>query len=452
MRNGGSFYQYDWQANRLLSTNGSGSEVYAPNALNQYAEVGGVAPTYDLEGNLLSIPGRMAMAYDAKNQMTFCSNAAYRVWNTYDHLGRRIAKRARAGTYTNYEYSYLYDGWNMIAEIFSSGSARYYLWGLDLSGSLQGAGGIGGLLAASLDGTTALYSYDVNGNVGQLIGTAGNMLAHYEYTPFGEMVVSTGPLAKANPFRFSTKHWDDLTGLGYWGYRYYHPDMGRWLSRDSIWEWRNLMLYSYTDNLTTTKTDFLGLIKYNDPPPVRDPRPQPPTRPLPPPARQPPGIGLPRPPNPEGPIQVRPPHVDPCCFAEQMVGDPDDPMSIILGCTTCWKLCSIPCKTLTTCGQCLAWNPACYKCGADVIIAMTACWVDKSCYQCVDGPIKEIKGIRIEPPVNGIGPIYGIPGLSKCIYDVGCGSEPIIEWVASQQPCPILPLLTRIPKTVPCPQ
>ena len=75
MRNGGSFYQYDWQANRLLSTNESGSVVYAPNALNQYAAVDDVEPVYDLEGNLLSIPGRMVMAYDVKNQLVYVSNA-----------------------------------------------------------------------------------------------------------------------------------------------------------------------------------------------------------------------------------------------------------------------------------------------------------------------------------------------------------------------------------------
>ena len=92
------------------------------------------------------------MAYDPKPQMAFCSNASYRVWNTYDHLGRRIVKRARAGTYTNYDYSYLYDGWNMIAETLPSASPNHYLWGLDLSGTEQGAGGVGGLLAVFRDG------------------------------------------------------------------------------------------------------------------------------------------------------------------------------------------------------------------------------------------------------------------------------------------------------------
>jgi len=49
------------------------------------------------------------------------------------------------------ERRFLYDGWNMIAELDvpSSGAARIhraYAWGLDASGTLKGAGGVGGLL------------------------------------------------------------------------------------------------------------------------------------------------------------------------------------------------------------------------------------------------------------------------------------------------------------------
>ena len=258
MRNGGSFYQYDWQANRLLSTNGSGSVVYAPNALNQYAEVGGVAPTYDLEGNRLSIPGRMAMAYDTKNQMTFCSNASYRVWNTYDHLGRRIAKRARAGTYTNYDYSYLYDGWNMIAEIFSSGSARHYLWGLDLSGTEQGAGGVGGLLGFTLGTTWLIPLYDANGNItGYVSSSVGRVTKQFEYDAYGNITYQNGGI-NIFRYRFSTKFQDTETGLYYYGRRFYDPIWGRWINRDPIWEDGGLNLYAFCENDGVNGMDALG--------------------------------------------------------------------------------------------------------------------------------------------------------------------------------------------------
>ena len=43
-------------------------------------------------------------------------------------------------------------------------------------------------------------------------------------------------MARANPFRFSTKYQDDESDLVYYGYRYYGASAGRWLSRDPIAE------------------------------------------------------------------------------------------------------------------------------------------------------------------------------------------------------------------------
>ncbi|MGO8931774.1 MAG: RHS repeat-associated core domain-containing protein [Limisphaerales bacterium] len=54
--------------------------------------------------------------------------------------------------------------------------------------------------------------------------------------PFGEVTRATGPMAKPNPFRFSTKYQDDETDLVYYGYRYYSASTGRWLSRDPVHE------------------------------------------------------------------------------------------------------------------------------------------------------------------------------------------------------------------------
>jgi RHS repeat-associated protein len=64
----------------------------------------------------------------------------------------------------------------------------------------------------------------------------GSVAARYEYGPFGELLRATGPVAKANPFRFSTKYQDEETGLVYYGYRYYDPSTGRWPNRDPLGE------------------------------------------------------------------------------------------------------------------------------------------------------------------------------------------------------------------------
>jgi hypothetical protein len=45
--------------------------------------------------------------------------------------------------------------------------------------------------------------------------------------PFGEVLCATGPMAKAIPFRFSTKYQDGETGLLHYGHRYYSASFGR---------------------------------------------------------------------------------------------------------------------------------------------------------------------------------------------------------------------------------
>ena len=121
---------------------------------------------------------------------------------------------------------------------------------MDLSGSPQGAGGVGGLLSASRKvgagdlGAWLVYGGDANGNITLAASVSnGAVVAVYEYGPFGESLRTTGPAALDNPFRFSTKYTDDETGLLYYGYRYYAPMLGRWLSRDPIGEQAGMLQF-----------------------------------------------------------------------------------------------------------------------------------------------------------------------------------------------------------------
>jgi RHS repeat-associated protein len=77
--------------------------------------------------------------------------------------------------------------------------------------------------------------------------------------PFGEVIRATGPMAKANPFRFSTKYQDDETDLLYYGHRYLSPPAGRWLSRDPITEAAGFNSYCFVDNNCIHGYDAIGL-------------------------------------------------------------------------------------------------------------------------------------------------------------------------------------------------
>ena len=139
---------------------------------------------------------------------------------------------------------------------------------------VESAGGIGGLLGCldtqgtgtTADDATYAFFYDANGNVGQLADLsadpndpAGALAAAYEYDAYGNVIATTGDSADNNPFRFSTKYWDDETGLGYWGQRYYEPDWGRWTNRDPIGEVSGDNLYAFVSNVPSAKSDPLGL-------------------------------------------------------------------------------------------------------------------------------------------------------------------------------------------------
>jgi RHS repeat-associated protein len=78
--------------------------------------------------------------------------------------------------------------------------------------------------------------------------------------PFGELIRATGPMAKANPFRFSTKYQDDETDLLYYGYRYYSASTARWQSRDPKGELAGNNLYQFVVNRPVTHFDYLGLL------------------------------------------------------------------------------------------------------------------------------------------------------------------------------------------------
>jgi RHS repeat-associated protein len=81
---------------------------------------------------------------------------------------------------------------------------------------------------------------------------------HAAHDPFGDTLRSTGLRASANPWRFSTKYTDQESGWLYYGYRYYAPKLGRWVSRDPGEERRGLNLLAFTGNDTVRRWDVLG--------------------------------------------------------------------------------------------------------------------------------------------------------------------------------------------------
>ena len=297
-------YTFDDIGNRKKSTRGAEATPfeqrdYTANLLNQYTDVSvhsslvtrHSSPLHDPDGNLTD-DGRWLYTWDGENRLIrieavvglTAGQASVRLEFTYDYQGRRVTKRIFAaeesgGLILTAEQGFLYDGWNLIAtsqkDLVTSHTSlvTLYSWGLDLSGGLQGAGGVGGLLAVTdvSDGSDSsdpsfFPTYDGNGNISEYLALDGEVAAHYEYGPFGELLRASGPLADsaAFVFRFSTKYLDAESGLYYYGFRYYQPENGRWLSRDPIEERGGVNLYGMVGNAPLGYLDVLGLAPIND--------------------------------------------------------------------------------------------------------------------------------------------------------------------------------------------
>ena len=222
--------------------------------------------SYDADGNLTN-DGRWMLTWDGENRLvrmashpSLPAGAQMQLDFTYDYLGRRMTKTV-SNSVAQFTNRFAYDGWNLLAVLSPSNTVlQSFMWGTDLSGTMQGAGGVGGLLVIDTK-TNAVHfvGYDGNGNVSALVNAAdGTISAQYEYGPFGETLRAESLVAKANPLRFSTKYRDEETDWLYYGYRHYNPSVGRWGSRDPIEELGGDNIYALAANDPISNVDIDG--------------------------------------------------------------------------------------------------------------------------------------------------------------------------------------------------
>jgi len=259
---------FDWTfdniGNRQTYTTNSTTYTYLANELNQYTNIANGttnSPTYDLDGNTLTYQG-WTLTWNGENRMTSASNGSTVVSFQYDYMGRRFSKVSE-GVTTNLFY---YDGWNLISELISQASGlstNYCIWGLDLSGSMHGIGGVGGLLGTCMNGNMYFAYTDGNGNVTAYTDVTGtNIIAHYVYGAYGEIIDSSGDKVDDFNILFSSKYLDRETAVsgcpGMYCYGYRDLWDARWFSRDPIEENGGIPLYGYLYNSSPNNIDSLG--------------------------------------------------------------------------------------------------------------------------------------------------------------------------------------------------
>lgn len=258
-------YSYDAAGNRLSAAANGSITGYTPNSLNQYSAVSGSgAPAYDANGSLTGLNGKQYV-WDNENRLSAVSDGTRRTESGYDGLSRRIKRQEYNKTTLTDTVYYVYDGNLPVLELGPGGTKlRSYTRGLDLTQSLDAAGCVGSLLAMTIHDASVgsvgsyTYGYGGNGNVTVLLDSSDTVVASYAYDPFGGVLASGGALASANPYQFSTKEYEADWSLNYYLYRFYSPELGRFINQDPIGLAGGLNWFAYANGNPISMVDPSG--------------------------------------------------------------------------------------------------------------------------------------------------------------------------------------------------
>src|ERR1043166_8142882 len=169
-----------------------------------------------VKGNLCTKPLRTSECDDENRLTAVTLEEDWRTTFVHDGVGRLRQRQERTWQFVDPPGIYVwgaqagvycvYDDKRVIQERHAASTPTVsYTRGLDLSGGLQGAARVGGLLALSQlstpDSQHFYYHADGNGNITYMIDGSQAMVASYRYDAFGNTIDQSGSLAAANVYR-----------------------------------------------------------------------------------------------------------------------------------------------------------------------------------------------------------------------------------------------------------
>jgi RHS repeat-associated protein len=234
----GATYVYDAAGNRTqeIIDNGGATitRTYSYDQANRLTRItqgaGGVDLTYDANGNIVSKSDDRAgpavstlYDYDVRDQLVRvqrgpAGSEIVRGRYDYDYAGKRTRHLGSARG----DIAAFWDGRQLLEERRVSDDAlvAHYRNGLGV---------------VRMDAGGAFYfAKDAQGSTMNVVGAGGVADASYRLDPWGRIKEVTGGETSDNATIFTGRQWDEQAGLHYLGQRYYDPELGRFLSQDSV--------------------------------------------------------------------------------------------------------------------------------------------------------------------------------------------------------------------------
>ncbi len=239
-------YGYDLASNRSSERVASQTTTSTPNNVNEITSQSGAT--------------NRSLAYDLNGSLT--NDGAARTFE-WDGANRLVAINYTANTNRS---EFTYDGLNRCVKVVektngSIASTRKFVWCGNEKCEFRGSNnGIQMQLFEQgqyQDGAPYFYMRDHLGSTREMTDGSGTVVARYDYDPWGRSTTLTG--TNKPDFNFTGLYQHGKSGLDMATYRFYDPELGRWLSRDPIAERGGLNLYGYVENNPVNWVDPWGL-------------------------------------------------------------------------------------------------------------------------------------------------------------------------------------------------
>ena len=249
-------YQYDSIGN-LLYKSDTGVLSYGLNAgPHALTSAGGYSYSYDANGNLLSGKNK-TFEYDAENRLSKVTESGIISSFSYDGDGGRV-KQSTVNGLQSKETIYIGSLFETISSTSQTGQTS-----VTSKHIFAGANRVCTITKDEGRQTTdaSYYHSDHLGSSSVVTDASGNQVEHYEYTPYGGIAVQEFVSRPSSLVRhlYTGKELDS-TGLYFYGARYYDPEIGRFITADTIvqapYDPQSLNRYAYARN---------NPIKYVDP-------------------------------------------------------------------------------------------------------------------------------------------------------------------------------------------